>query len=382
MSYKSLVASQLASLVKYSLWNIPIDRRLYIDFPVDWDAIGRMAMEQTVGILVTEAALSLPEDLLPPKEWIRNAYSINERNRRTHKLLDWSVAEVVSKLKAEGIETVLLKGQAYARAYPSPSLRQCGDIDIYVGNENYYSAYKVVNGLGWDDEEKFMPEAKHYGCNLNGVRIELHRIAGILPTQKANRKFQEWSQQQLFLKNSIIEIGGEKISIPSPIFTVIFVFMHMYLHFLNGGIGLRQICDWTMLLHAHHKEIDTEELEKLLKDFRLLRGWKLFSPIAVNYVGLSEEECPLYSNNYPKQSFKILSFILKEGNFGRASQDKSKRPDGYLAGKIYSFCRNSSRMKSKVTIDPHTILLSYSSYIFRGLKRVLEDLLRSRNKEG
>lgn len=381
MTHKSLVAMQLMSLVRQSLWSIPVERNLYIDFPVGWDAIGRMAMEQTVGILVFEAALSLPEDLLPPKEWIRKAYAIIERNRRTHSLLDQCVVEVVSKLKGVGIEPLLLKGQAYARAYPSPTFRQCGDIDIYVGNENYYTAYQAVNRFGWECEKKFIDEAKHYGCKLNGVRIELHRLAGILPTYDANRKFQDWSRKQLSLNQTVIEIGGKMISVPSPIFTVIFVFMHMYLHFLNGGIGLRHVCDWIMLLHAFHKEIDLNELKKLLKEFRLLRGWCLFTPIAVDYLGLPKSECPFYTDQYSKQSHLILSSILKEGNFGRASRDKSKRPEGYLAGKIHSFRMNSIRLKSKVKIDPHIILLSYNSYILRGLKRVLEDLLSFRNKE-
>ncbi len=376
----SLESTQLLSLVRCSIWNAPIERSLFSNHPVDWDAIGKMAMEQTVGILATQAALSLPDDLLPPKEWIRKAYSIMERNRRTHNILDKCVAEVVSKLRATGIESVLLKGQAYARAYPSPSFRQCGDIDLYVGNDNYYSAYKAVNRFGWDCEERFIPEAKHYGCSLSGVRIELHRIAGILPTRKANRKFQEWSQQEFSLNNSWTEIAGEKIPIPSPIFSVIFVFMHMYLHFLQGGIGLRHICDWTMLLHAHYKDIDTIELEKLLKDFRLLRGWKLFSTIVVNYLGLPVEECPLYSDKTPKLSSKILSFILKEGNFGRATHRSSNRPNGYIAGKIYSFRRNSVKIKSKFTVDPHTILLTYGSYIYKGTRRILIDLLTSRYK--
>ncbi len=373
-----MITKQLLTLVRSSLWNAPIEHSLFSQYSVDWDEIGRMAMDQTVGVLVTRAALSLPNNLLPPKEWIRKAYSIIERNRRTHHLMDSCVSEVVLKLRTAGIDSVLLKGQAYARAYPIPTLRQCGDIDLFVGIFNYYSAYRAVNGFGWDCEERFIQEAKHYGCSVNGVRIELHRIAGILPTRKANQKFQEWSQQQLSSTNNNIEINGEKISVPSPIFTVIFVFMHMYHHFLNGGIGLRHLCDWIMLLHTHHKDFDTIELERLLKDFRLLRGWKLFSPIAVNYLGLPEEECPLYANNYSKQSSKILSFILKEGNFGRATYKSSNRPKGYLAGKIYSFRRNSIRLTSKFAVDPHTILLTYGSYIYKGTRQVITDLLMSR----
>lgn len=371
-----LATKQLLSLVRSSLWDAPIEQSLFADQNVDWVSIGRMSMEQAVGILVMQAALSLPDDLLPPKEWILKAYTIIERNRRTHSILDKSVAEAVARLRFEGIESILLKGQAYARAYQSPTLRQCGDIDLYVGDANYYSAYHAVNRYGWECEENFYEEAKHYGCKLNGIRIELHRIAGQLPTKKANRKFQEWSQRQLAVAKNSIEIKGEKITVPTPLFTVIFVFMHMYLHFLNGGVGLRQVCDWTMLLHEYHKDINIAELEKLLKSFRLLRSWRLFTPIAVDHLGLPQSECPLYSNFNPKLSSKILSFILKEGNFGRALHKSYKRPVGYLAGKIYSFRINSIRMKSKFAIDPYTILSSHVSYIYKGIKRILLDNIR------
>ncbi len=140
-----LETKQLLSLVRSSLWNAPIDISLFSDHPVNWDSIGRIAMQQTVGILAMQAALSLPDDLLPPKEWIRKAYSIIERNRRTHNLVDKCAAEAVSKLRTAGINSVLLKGQAYARAYQSPTLRQCGDIDPYVGNDNYFTAFKAAN---------------------------------------------------------------------------------------------------------------------------------------------------------------------------------------------------------------------------------------------
>ena len=125
-------ARQLLALVRASLRQEPADETLFSETTVDWHEIGLLAMEQNVGILVFEAALSLPQHLRPPKEWIKKAFSFIEHNRRTHMLLDRCVAESVSSLREEAIRAVLLKGQAYARAYPRPDMRQCGDIDLYV----------------------------------------------------------------------------------------------------------------------------------------------------------------------------------------------------------------------------------------------------------
>lgn len=367
---------QLLALVKASLWQENADEASFSSDEVDWQTIGSLALQQTVGILVFEAALSLPQNLRPPKEWIQKAFSFIEVNRRTHMLIDGCVAESVSRLRDEGIPTVLLKGQAYARSYPRPDMRQCGDIDLYVGVDRYLHAYEAVKEFGWKREEKFLPTAKHYGCWIRGIRIELHRIAGQLPSHSADRKFQQWSQTQLNESPEYLMLGGEKVKVPTPVFDVVFVFLHLYHHFLNGGIGLRHVCDWTMLMHAHAKDINPFELEKILKEYRLLSGWKSFAPIAVDYLGLPEAECPMYSIHNRKKSERILSIIMKEGNFGRASRNHNPRPESYIAGKIHSFRLNSLRLFKRLPIDPRTITRTYLSYIYKGLAQVINDTIK------
>ncbi|MDE6511990.1 MAG: nucleotidyltransferase family protein, partial [Muribaculaceae bacterium] len=321
---------QLLVLVRASLWQLPADETWFSKDVVDWQKLGQLALQQTVGILAFEAALSLPQYLRPPKEWIQKAFSFIEANRRTHMIIDVCVAESISKLRNAGIEAVLLKGQAYARAYPRPDMRQCGDIDLYVGEASYRLAYEAVKRFGWKREERFLPKAKHYGCWLRGIRIELHRITGQLPWHSADRKFQQWSRTQLNESPEYLVIGGEKVKVPTPVFDVVFVFMHLYHHFLNGGIGLRHVCDWTMLMHAHAKDINTSELVQKLKEYRLLNGWKSFAPIAVDHLGLPEAECPFYSIKYRRKSERILAMIMKEGNFGRANRTHTPRPESYI----------------------------------------------------
>lgn len=371
---------QFLALVRATLWQRSVDCRLFSDYTVDWEAIGKLSLQQTVGNLVIKGAMSLPPELLPPKAWLRYGYSFLERNRRTHLLLDSCVAEAVKHLKEEGIKAILLKGQAYARYYPQSDLRQCGDIDLYVGERNYFPAYKAACKFGWESTEKFIPDSKHYGCALRGTRIELHRLAGRFPTRSVNDRFQKWSQCQLSANERNVSIGGEKIPLPPPIFDIIFVFMHLYLHFINGGIGLRHVCDWVLLLHAYSGDIDRHELEARLKDFRLLKPWCLFTPIAVEHLGLPESECPFYRPQYRKEADKILSFILKEGNFGRYATEGSRRPKGYLKGKLYSFRRHSKKMFSCLSIDPDTVLRHYSSFLFKGTKIVLTDILKKTDR--
>ncbi|MDE7421596.1 MAG: nucleotidyltransferase family protein [Muribaculaceae bacterium] len=372
----SLSAQQMLALVRSTLWQNPVDEALFSKNEVDWQQIAQLALQQTVGILTFEGAFSLKQSLSPPKEWIQKAFSFIERNRRTHMLIDKCVAESVTRLSDKGITALLLKGQAYARSYPRSEMRQCGDIDLFVGEDSYHSAYTAIKDFGWKREDQFLPKAKHYGCWLQGIRIELHRMAGQLPSRSADRKFQQWSRNQVSTSKRRISIAGKGIPVPTPTFDIVFVFLHLYHHFRNGGIGLRHVCDWTMLMHAHSKEINPNELEKLLLEFRLMRAWKIFAPIAVEHLGLPETACPFYSKSYRKHSKMVLSMIMKEGNFGRARHSGAKRQKGYFAWKIYSFRHQTLCQMKKLWIDPNTISRAYGSYVIKGMTRVIKDIMK------
>lgn len=59
---------QLISLVRASLWQISVDYQPFIDYPPDWDIIGKLSLQQTVCVLAVTSAMSLPSDIQPPKE--------------------------------------------------------------------------------------------------------------------------------------------------------------------------------------------------------------------------------------------------------------------------------------------------------------------------
>ena len=376
----SPIVSQLLSLVRASLWQTTADPQLFTAGTTDWEAIGTLALRQTVAILAIEGATTLPADRQPDKAWLRTACSYSLRNVRTHALLDSCVAEATALLQSAGLAPVLLKGQAYARHYPRPELRQCGDIDLYVGEDGYRHASEAAQRFGWESVEPFIPAAKHYGCCLHGIRIELHRTAALLPFPIANRRFQTWSHGQLSSALGHVKIGDREIATPSPLFDVIFVFLHLHHHFVSSGIGLRHLCDWALLLHAHHKRIDQQELQRLLRSFHLLRAWRSFAPIAVRYLGLPEAECPLYSAKYAKKSDKLLAVILREGNFGHYSPRLSKKPRPYLLRKLHSLAFHSRRTFSLFPLEPATFTAHYCRCLYGGLRKVLKELTTKKQR--
>ena len=86
--------------------------------------------------------------------------------------------------------------------------------------------------------------------------------------------------------------------------------MHAFVHFLNSGIGLRQVCDWTRLLATRHEDIDKLLLEKYFRKVGLLRAAKAFGYIAVHYLGLPEDNLPFSKVwNGQEKSYWMISLL-------------------------------------------------------------------------
>lgn len=360
-------------LIRSSLWNEPCP-----DVPsgYDWRPVLSMAKEQTLLGLVADALRKYPKDNGLDKSDLQILQGLLMKNIQAHAMLDRKLAETVKILNSAEIPSVLFKGQGLAINYPDPFLRQCGDIDLYVGDDNYDRACELlVSAFGKDEINS--ESVKHYHMMTDGVTVELHRIAETMPGYFTNKRFQKWTIENLhgsFLRE--VTINDTVINLPPFSFDPIYILNHAWHHFMNGGIGLRQICDWAVYLHCYNGKIDVQKLQQDLDSFRLKDVWQAFAAIAVRYLGLPAEECPLYNGKHDKKVERILEFIMSEGNFGQYdSRRKSPRPKGYAAGKLHSFRNISSRFVRMFLLFPMKTLQYWMAYFINGIYGFLKGLL-------
>lgn len=369
---------QFFSLLRAALWKRSVEQFLFEKQTADWDELKRLAEKQTVLPLLYTSAETLPIDLRPSKEWFRAIYPFVLRTQQGNLLINKTLEKAVLALQDSGVKPTLLKGAAYAQYYAIPELRQCGDIDLYTGG-GYSKALDTAHVQGWNGSS--VETIKHSSFTLDGVHIEIHRMAAILPRYLANRRFQEWTVKQLSSSTRSLQAGSAEVSLPSPIFDAVFVFIHLYHHFINGGIGLRQLCDWAMILHTHRRIINRTELKVQLKRFGLLRAWKMFGYIAVHRIGLPSEEFPFYDKSYEAKGNKILAFILNEGNFGHSTPRMAQRPDGYFAGKLHALRHSQQRLLLLFPIIPIDATLTMLQHLVIGVRQVIIDKLCKQRKE-
>lgn len=379
---------QLFSLLNTALWKKETDYTLF-EGKTDWKALFILAQRQTVFGCVFDAITTLPTHLLPPKDILLKGHLLQNKTEQYNELLNDVIRDLCGKLDNAGIRSVLLKGQGLAQNYPNPLRRSCGDIDLYVGSENYELAFRKLKEWGMLNEG-FERRIHHILFEYRGVPIEIHKIAGLLYSPTGFARFIKWSKNLLDGKNGNrfpcreAEFNGQSVLLPPVQFDSLFVFSHLYGHLISGGIGLRQIVDFTMYLHHFNKEIDLNVLYRDLNKMGLLKAWKTFGHIVTKYMGLPVEEYPFYDCEYSETADFILNrLILKHGNFGFYGKSDTPRPKGYFSGKLHSFNNLLSYLQYTNKAFGTANNINYMMfYIFKGLGNIAGDTmdkLRKRN---
>lgn len=330
------------ALVRAGLWNTPASSALFANIDeAGWLEVYRFARTQALLAITFDGLQSLPPELRPPRplylQWAAKVVQIEAANTR----LNAEVREIFASYREAGLHPVLLKGQGIATLYANPLHRQCGDIDVYIGKKAQPVANRILLSLGAEAEGE--ASDKHASYSLNGVHIENHRIILRLNNPAANRYFRRLVQQWYPQAAETGTIDGYPVSLPPATFNALYIFMHAFVHFLNSGIGLRQVCDWTRLLSVRQEDIDKPMIEQQLRKMGLLSAAKAFGYIAVRHLGLPEEALPFSIRSMERAGEALLEDIFETGNFGQHDARIKPRPKGYWSGKWHTFCRATKR---------------------------------------
>lgn len=361
------VRRQFLELLRAGLWGEKADESLFRG-DVRWKEILKTARQQTVQAVIFDSIETLPQEAWPPKEVVHRLMMDRTRNVQMHGLLNRTINEVLSALDPAGIPSVLLKGQGAAQNYARPESRSCGDIDLYVGEENFEKACKAIAGLE-NKSMKIGVECDHHiQISLNSIEIELHKKADYMPVAKMDKDLQEWTVSSIDRNfgTSLLpewDNAGTAVCLAPATFNAFFILHHAVRHMTTGGIGFRQLCDWTMYLHANHASIDTCLLRQKLDEYRMTAVWQEFGLIATNILGLPSDELPLPpASMESSKTERLLDQIFISGNFGHAdAHRKDNRETGYWKRKWRDFSYQSSRLIMLFRLFP-----SYSSSYFLG----------------
>ena len=171
--------------------------------------------------------------------WMGKAQQIRRQNMKVNAV----AGKLFSMLREDGMRCCVLKGQGNALMYPNPYSRTPGDIDVWVNASRErimeYASKKFV--LGEDIR------LQHLETSLDGVPVELHFFPCSMNNPIYHARLQKWFRRNADLQCSHIvglPDGAGDIAIPTTAFNVVYQLTHLYHHFFDEGIGMRQIIDY------------------------------------------------------------------------------------------------------------------------------------------
>lgn len=301
-------------LLRYALWETESGDIAQQLSHSQYQTLRSLSEEQTTRGLISQALVDKKIKLCV--EDIADVISSIQNVKRFNRQLDQGVINFCQLMEKQGIRIIVLKGQTYAPFYPAPSLRQCGDID-YVCHPD--DIEKAVSFLKYDLGLKLAHASsnKHASFIMDGIEYEIHRKITNFAYLPSHYYCEKVFMQEVWNHPYTMSIDGYPVPVMAPTYNAVYVFEHIFLHLISDGIGLRQFCDWAMLLHYYRDEIDRSLLIKHLKGVKLYKAYRRMGSVLVDYLGLPEEEFPLTISEKDRRfSEKILNNIYHRGNFG------------------------------------------------------------------
>ena len=239
-------------------------------------------------------------------------YTILDDLAARNKHINDELTSLTLLLREHDIQFVVVKGQTLAALYPHPNVRMPGDIDFYCDAVNFESAKKVLEET-WQVEMNEDEEGEqHLSFTHNEVHFEMHyRLM----------KFESSSNQKYFdgllneLPFSSVDVDGVTIPVLEPTLNLLYTFLHLYHHFIELGVGLRQFCDVAILILQ--KKFDSEKLLVYLKKLGFTNAFKAICIILVDRLGVAAENFPyVLTEKDRKYEPAIAEIVMKRGNFG------------------------------------------------------------------
>ena len=253
--------------------------------------------------------------------WMAKAQQI----RRLNMNVNGVAAKLYSMLKEDGLRCCILKGQGNALMYGNPYLRNPGDVDVWVNASREVIMEYGRRNFELEDDIRY----QHLETTMDGVPVELHFMPCVMNNPIYNARLQKWFRRNADLQcSNVVELpdGVGEIAVPTTAFNVVYQLCHLYHHFFDEGIGMRQMVDYYYVLVKSEEErvkncTATEgkaNVTSLQRELKSLGLWKFAG--AVMYVlhvvlGLPEER--MIRSMDVKRGELLLSEILNGGNFGK-----------------------------------------------------------------
>ena len=242
--------------------------------------------------------------------WMGKAQQIRRQNRKVNVV----ASKLYSMLREDGLRCCILKGQGNALMYPNPYSRTPGDIDVWIDASRERIMEYTQKKFELGDDIRL----QHLETSLDGVPVELHFFPCSMNNPIYHARLQKWFRRNADLQCSHIvglpDRAGD-IAIPTSVFNVVYQLCHLYHHFFDEGIGMRQIIDYYYVVNNDELLVIRDTLQRELQHLGLWKFARAVMYVLHEALGLSEKK--MIAPMDEKRGKLLLAEILNGGNFGK-----------------------------------------------------------------
>lgn len=301
----------MLGLLKKSLWDISFELASSTSFQL----LPQIAKEQGVTSFVYDGArrtgITIPDEI--EQQWRKHITASIFQNERLLMAQD----AVLRSFERTNIPVAVLKGSSAARYYPQPELRALGDIDLLINKNDIPTARELLLHEGY--KENAHEHDFHISFSKKGVTLELHEQVTVFPDTPGGQAAQEIAKG--FLEH--LDIGsmcGYDFPVLSRTDQALSLLLHIVRHMFEGGIGLRQLCDWMVFVSTEGSHFE-DDVCPVLKRCGLLTFAEVSTKACEQYLGL-DHACCCWCNSVDEHTCKLfMDSVFRGGNMGSANTD-------------------------------------------------------------
>ena len=316
-------------------------------------------------------------------KWMALALQIEKLNEKLNRLCK----ELTERFEHDGLHCCILKGQGNLLNYPEhlKLRRNPGDIDIwctapaeglpiavqtdkdkveyvtYHGHRAVREYVLMQHRLAGNEKKPVIRYHHIEALDMDGTPVEVHFRVGHINSPLRNMRMQKWfnGQVDVCMKNRM-HLG---FAIPTPSVNVVYQMTHLFTHYFDEGLGLRQLMDYYFTLKVWNVEcgmwsdgrqekqsqgmwaeglgiqiMSKEEVMRVLHSFGMGKFtaavmWVLHEVFAMpTHYDICEPN--------KKEGRKLLAEIMQGGNFGQYDKrGKNMKNSGTIPHAIWKLKR-------------------------------------------
>ena len=228
---------------------------------IDWQQLYSFATKQTIiGICfdgIKRLSEEYPEELKKnpiERDLLMTWMGVSQQIRRQNMKVNGVAAKLYSMLREDGLRCCILKGQGNTLIYPNAYSRNPGDIDVWVNASREQITEYAKKHFELGDDIRY----QHIETSVDGVPVELHFFPCTMNNPIYNARLQKWFKRNVDLQcSNVVSLpdGIGEIAIPTTAFNVVYQLTHLYHHFFDEGIGMRQIIDYFLVVNDFSKNV-------------------------------------------------------------------------------------------------------------------------------